>query len=200
MQVEPIFPQAVLYVNKVNINCIEILKYLTKIKFIKTNNTEAGHASCYISEDEKIFEELSLLKIEIYSQIKNYLKNVMKLKMDFQFTSSWATRTDVNGYSQTHNHLNSFISGVYYPKGDKNFNIKFYKEQSFWNIVKTEVNYFNAQDLTINIAEDSTLILFPSSLRHSIEKNLSKETRYSIAFNTLPFGEIGTGDSKVNFK
>ena len=45
-----------------------------------------------------------------------------------------------------------------------------------------------------------TIILFPSNLRHSIEKNLSNKIRYSIAFNTLPLGEIGTGDSKINFK
>jgi hypothetical protein len=52
----------------------------------------------------------------------------------------------------------------------------------------------------LTLTENSILILFPSDLKHSIEKNLSDKTRYSIAFNTLPLGEIGDADSKINFK
>jgi hypothetical protein len=50
------------------------------------------------------------------------------------------------------------------------------------------------------VNENNVLILFPSDLEHSIEKNLSEENRYSLAFNILPLGEIGSEDSKINFK
>jgi hypothetical protein len=82
----------------------------------------------------------------------------------------------------------------------KNFKIKFYKKSSFWNFQMLEVNSLNADWYGINIVENGILILFQSDLEHSIEKNLSNKIRYSIAFNTLPLGEMGRGDSKVNFK
>ena len=82
----------------------------------------------------------------------------------------------------------------------KNFKIKFYKEKSLWGVQTIEINDLNADWYIVNFTENSALILFPSNLMHSIEKNLSDKVRYSIAFNTLPLGEIGTGDSKINFK
>jgi uncharacterized protein (TIGR02466 family) len=200
MQIESIFPQAVLGLTKLNIDSNEIKKYLENVEFEITESSKEGDSFCFISKDQSIFEKLPFLKNEIYNNIKNYLNNIMKLKMDFQFTTSWATKTLTNGYSQKHKHSNSFLSGVYYPIGDKNFNIKFYKKNSFWDVQKNEINNLNADWYGINIVENSILILFPSDLKHSIEKNLSDKTRYSIAFNTLPLGEIGDGDSKINFK
>jgi uncharacterized protein (TIGR02466 family) len=200
MQIEPIFPQAVIGLNKLEVDPNKVLKYLESIEFEKTNPSISGTADAYISKNHNVFEDLGYLKDEIHNNIKNYLNNIMKLKMDFQFTTSWATKTLPNGYSQKHEHNNSFLSGVYYPVGDKNFSIKFYKKSSFWSFQVLEANNLNADFYGINIGEDSILILFPSDLEHSIQTNSSDKTRYSIAFNTLPFGEIGHADSKINFK
>jgi uncharacterized protein (TIGR02466 family) len=178
----------------------KVLKYIENIEFKKTGPSIRGEADNYISKNRYILEDISYLKNEIYNNVKNYLNNKMKLKMDFQFTTSWVTKTEPNGFSQKHLHQNSFLSGVYYPIGNDGFNIKFYKEEYFWGVKVTEINDLNADWFNINITENSVLILFPSNLRHSIEKNLSDKMRYSIAFNTLPSGEIGTGDSKINFK
>jgi len=201
MQIEPIFPQAVLGLSMLNIDSNKILKYLEKVEFELTKITKEKKSLCYISKNNYIFEELIYLKNEINDQVKYYLNNVMKLQMNFQFTTSWATKTEPDGYSQRHSHANSFLSGVYYPKGDKNFNIKFWKKKSnHWNIETFESNVLNAEWLNFNIKDDNLLIIFPSNLDHSIEMNLSKENRYSLAFNTLPLGEIGEGDSRINFK
>ena len=200
MQIEPIFPQAVIGLNKLEVDPNKVLKYLESIEFEMTDPSFLKKANAYISKNHNVFEDLGYLKDEIHNNIKNYLKNIMKLKMDFQFTTSWATKTLPNGFSQKHAHQNSFLSGVYYPIGDINFNIKFYKKNSFWAVQAIEYNNLNASSYSFNIAKNSFLILFPSDLTHSIEKNLSDKTRYSIAFNTLPLGEIGEGDSKINFK
>jgi uncharacterized protein (TIGR02466 family) len=200
MQIKPIFPQAVIGLNKIEIDHNKILKHIQNIEFEKTGPSVQGEAEMYTSKNYNILEDISYLRDEIYNNIKNYLNNIMKLKMDFQFTTSWVTKTCPNGYSQKHQHNNSFLSGVYYPKGDKNFNIKFYKKNSFWSIETTETNDLNAGLYDINILEDSILILFQSDLNHSIEKNLSDKIRYSIAFNTLPLGQIGNTDCKIKFK
>jgi uncharacterized protein (TIGR02466 family) len=200
MQIEPIFPQAVIGLNKLEVDHNKILKYLQTIEFEMTGPSIGKKADAYVSKSFNILEDISYLKDEINDNVKNYLNNIMKLKMNFQITSSWATKTLPDGYSQKHIHQNSFLSGVYYPIGDENFSIKFYKKGDFWSIQSIEANNLNAKWYCINIHENSVLILFPSHLKHSIEKNLSNKTRYSIAFNTLPFGEIGDGDSKINFK
>ena len=200
MQIEPIFPQAVIGLNKLKVDPNKVLKYLENIEFEKTNPLILDEADAYISKNHNVLEGVSYLKDEIYSNIKNYLNNIMKIKMDFQFTTSWATKTFPNGYSQKHIHNNSFLSGVYYPLGDKNFNIKFYKKSNFWNFKTFETNNLNAEWYNIDVVENGILLLFQSDLEHSVKKNLSGKTRYSIAFNTLPLGEIGDGDSKINFK
>jgi uncharacterized protein (TIGR02466 family) len=202
MQIEPIFPQAVIGLNKLKVDHNKILKYLENIEFEKTGPSiqKEAEAEAYVSKNYNILENINYLKDEIYINIKNYLNNIMKLKIDIQITTSWATKTFPNGYSQKHRHNNSFLSGVYYPVGDKNFSIKFYKKNSFWNIENIEPNNLNVDWYGIDILEDSVLILFPSDLKHSIQKNLSDKTRYSIAFNTFPFGKIGKLDGKINLK
>lgn len=200
MQIQPIFPQAVLGLTKLNVDSNKIQEYLENIEFELTNSTKEGNALCFMSKNKNVFEKLPFLKNEIYTQVKHYLNNVMQFKMDFQFTTSWVTKTEPNGYSQKHTHSNSFLSGVYYPKGNKNFMLRFLKKNSFWNIKTIENNLLNAEWYTFNINENNVLILFPSDLEHSIEKNLSEENRYSLAFNILPLGEIGSEDSKINFK
>jgi uncharacterized protein (TIGR02466 family) len=200
MQIEPIFPQAVIGLNKLKVDHNKVLEYIQNLEFEISGPSKLKEAELYLSKNFYILENISYLREEIYNNIKNYLNNIMKLKINFQFTTSWVTKTPPNGYSQKHTHSNSFLSGVYYPIGDKNFSIKFYKKSDFWCIRNIEVNNLNAEWYDVNIRENSVLILFPSHLKHSIEKNLSDKTRYSIAFNTLPLGEIGGGDSKINFK
>ena len=202
MQIEPLFPQAVIGLNKIKVDRNKVLKYLQNIEFEMTGPAlkEKEAEGAYISKNYNVFEDLDYLRDEIFNNIKNYLNNVMKLKTNFKFTTSWATKTIPNGYSQKHTHQNSFLSGVYYPIGNKDFKIKFYKKNNFWSIHPIEINNLNATWYSFNITENSVLIIFPSHLKHSVEKNLSSETRYSIAFNTLPLGEIGEADSKINFK
>jgi uncharacterized protein (TIGR02466 family) len=200
MQIKPLFPQAVLGLSKLEVNHDKVLKHLENIEFKITGASIKENANTYISKNLKILDEIVYLRDKIYSNVKNYLNNIMKFKMDFQFTTSWVTKTLFNGHSQVHTHQNSFLSGVYYPLGNENFNIKFYKKESLWSVQTIESNDFNADWYSVNINENSLLILFPSNLKHSIEKNLSNKIRYSIAFNTLPLGEVGENDSKVNFK
>lgn len=200
MHIEPIFPQAVVGINKLEVDPIKVLEYIKNLEFEISEISKKKEAEVYLSKNFNIFEDINYLRDEIYNNVKNYLNNIMKLNVDFQFTTSWVTKTPPNGFSQKHLHSNSFLSGVYYPVGDKNFRIKFYKKNSFWSIEAFEINNLNADWYVLDIVENGVLILFPSDLEHSIEKNLSNETRYSIAFNTLPLGQVGFAEDKINFK
>jgi uncharacterized protein (TIGR02466 family) len=199
MDILPLFPQAVLGLNKLNVDSKTIIDYLEKLNFSKTEFSEKEESLSYASNKLNIFEDLHDLKKEISQNIKVYLHNYLRLNMNFKFLNSWATKTLPNGHSQKHVHCNTFLSGVFYPKGNKNFKISFHKNDTFWDIETIETNNLNAKSSTIAIAEDNLLILFPSDLYHSIQKNTSTDVRYSIAFNINPYGSIGKGDTKVIF-
>ena len=47
---------------------------------------------------------------------------------------------------------------------------------------------------------NNLLVLFPSHLVHSTEKNNSDEDRYSLAFNYFVEGDLGNDTGRVNIK
>jgi hypothetical protein len=169
MQIEPIFPQAVIGFNKIDVDHNKILKYIENIEFEQTNSSIKKEADLYVSKNYNILKDIGDLKNEICKNVKNYLNNIMKLKMDFQFTTSWVTKATSNGYCQKHYHSNSFLSGVYYPVGDKNFSIRFYKKIDLWNVQTTENNNLNSEWYDFHVIENSVLILFPSHLEQDIQ-------------------------------
>ena len=197
-EIVSLFPQSFLYVSNIEIDNIEIFKYLKNIDY--TKNTLNKNSSCYMSKNKNIFKDIKLLKKEINKHVENYLLNIFKYKMDYKFLNSWATKTKNLGFSQKHYHANTFLSGVYYPYANNDFKINFYKSGTpFWNIEVKEYNHFNLKDIQVTINKDNTLLLFPSDLEHSVELNESKIDRYSVAFNINPKGFIGTEDTKVYF-
>ena len=54
-----------------------------------------------------------------------------------------------------------------------------------------EYNETNSTTWTY-VPKNGDIYLFPSFLKHSVEKNLNKKNRYSLAFNFLPSGKFGT--------
>ena len=105
------------------------------------------------------------------------------------------THFSANFSGQIHKHCNSWISGVYYPHATDG--ICFHRPlTSNWSLETDEWNAFNSDIWKIEPV-DNTLLIFPSLLQHSILKNKSDKTRYSIAFNVLPTGRFGQGDSTI---
>lgn len=196
MNLIPLFPEAVVYRVKLDLNSEEIINRLN----IEDFNIINKKCVCHISNNFKILDEFTFLKQQIEFHVKNYLYQIFDYKMDYKFLNSWATKTNKKGYDVKHSHCNTFLSGVYYPKANENFKIIFYKKKSdFWHISCNKYNEFNSKEISFTIEEDNTLLLFPSDLEHSIAINNSDLTRYSIAFNINPKGYIGEGDSKVFF-
>jgi len=196
----PIFPEAVLYSQQINVDSNKIMNYLKKIEFDITESSIEKESDCFASKSLNIFNDLNFLKKEISKHVGFYLNKLLHYKMDYKFTTSWATKTTNKGYGQKHSHGNCFLSGVYYPIGNKDFKINFYKKHStIWDIDIKEYNEFNAKKIIFEVKNNNTLILFPSELDHSISANNSNITRYSIAFNVNPKGLIGRKDNGIFF-
>ena len=153
-----------------------------------------------ISEDLDILKKYETLEKEINRAVDATLKEILMLKnINYRIVSSWITKAEPNTFSNSHSHANSWLSGVYYPKGDPAFGIKFlYDSISTFNTQPTEYNIYNSTEWS-EYPEDNSLILFFSHLRHKILTNKSLKNRFSLAFNILPKGEFGASDSKIIF-
>lgn len=199
MNILTIFPETLGF-NNLKIDSSKIINYLNNLKFKEVEAVQEKKGNSHMSFKLNVLEDLLELKEEIIKNVNIFFYDVFKYTESFKIQTSWATKTLDNGFSHPHTHSLSFISGVYYPKGHKSFNIKFYKknEYSFWKMKNSEWNLFNSNEWTINVT-DNLLILFFSDLKHSIETNNSSEIRYSIAFNVSPVGKLGnpTSDSQI---
>ena len=169
-----------------------------KFKEEKFEPIEGG--SSLISEDFNILKKYENLNKEIRKAVDATLKKILMLKnINYRIFSSWLTKAEPKTFSDAHSHTNSWLSGVYYPKGDPGFSIKFfYDSTSTFYTTPTEFNIYNSTDWTF-FPEDNHLILFFSQLRHQLMPNQSTKDRFSLAFNILPRGKFGTGDSKTIF-
>jgi uncharacterized protein (TIGR02466 family) len=182
-----------LFIYKLDIKDDLTLKF-TEEKFKSATGTSL------ITEDLNILKKYKELNKEINKAIDVTLKEILMLKnINYRIFSSWLTKVKPKGFSDSHIHGNSWLSGIYYPKGDPGFSIKFFND----NMTKfftpsTEYNIFNSRDWVIT-PEDNFLILFFSQLRHKIMLNQSTKDRFSLSFNLLPKGEFGESDSKTIF-
>jgi len=175
----------------------KILSYIQKTEYIKT--LSGNNSSCSKNQnilDEKIFDELRHL---ILKKAKTYLNNLGHVFEGLQFCNSWATKTMPDGFSQFHEHKNSYISGTYYMKKSSCISFKnpmidkwfFDAEINF-----DENNIFTYENLNFEPKEKS-IVLFPSFLKHMVSTNETKNNRHSIAFNIIPKGEFGKITSKL---
>ena len=170
------------------------------LKFKKEKFKSIPDTGSLIGEDLNILKKYKKLHAEINKAVDAMLKEMLMLKnINYRIFSSWLTKVEPKGFGGSHNHSNSWLSGIYYPKGDPGFSVKFFLPSKGQFLTEPiEWNIFNSRNWVIT-AEDNLLILFFSQLEHQIMPNQSTEDRFSLAFNLLPKGEFGKGDSRLIF-
>jgi len=183
-----------LFIYKLNI------KKDLSLDFKKEKFKSFDERHCFQSEDLNVLKKYKDLYTEINKAVDTTIKDILKLKdINYRIYSSWLTKAEPKSFSYSHTHSNSWLSGVYYPKGDPDFNVKFFNDNiSQFYTLPTEYNIFNSGEWTVN-AEDNYLIMFFSHSRHKLMPNKSNIDRYSLAFNVVPEGKFGKGDSTINF-
>lgn len=147
-----------------------------------------------LSIDQDLHDKMKQICLE-------YVVNTLGYNCDIQFTTSWFARTEHNGQCEIHTHNNSWFSGVlYFGDYDPNTSaIRFYKGDHDCVFAPTiNYNFFNSYNWDM-YPLSNMLILFPSDLRHKVLKNKSNNTRYALAFNIMPKGDIGISDSAFQY-
>ena len=185
--IQNIFTKSIFKINLENLN---YKKYVIEVlnNFKKNNNSRVisnvnGFQTILIGDEEFQKQSLDFFK----EPILNFIKSFDPLCNFFiELNGIWINENFKGSSNFKHLHPQSNFSGVYYIKVPKNSgNIIFYRDEILYEYLE---NYkiFNSSEFNISekieIKEDD-LILFPSFLNHSVEKNFNEDSRISLAFN-----------------
>lgn len=150
-----------------------------------------GWQSDSILDDSKLPK---MFKERLKLNLKTNIKKHLDLKSDCWIHRMWIQISHKNSYNLIHNHPFSHYSGVFYVKttnssksGCINFhpfnNANDYQELLYRN--SQVLNENNMHTLKSYIPTEGMMLLFPSSLQHSVSENLTNTDRISIAFDVL---------------
>ena len=187
-----IFPIPVL-ITKYELSIEDEFKFIEKLRYIEQK--ENGN---FKSDDTYLLKhnELALIKNFIYESLNKFTKNIYQTKQRLVVTQCWTNKNPPNSKHHEHVHPNSIISGVFYFRQSKTLPpIQFSKSiQEGIKLNPEKYNQLNSETFLLPMV-DGELVLFPSSLRHSVPFNKGNETRYSMSFNTFCIDELGSRDS-----
>ena len=168
----------------------EELAYLKTISY-----REQQQNGNYRSDDSYLLrqEKLKNIKNFLGESINKFTTNILQSKQRLVITQSWANRNPKGSKHHEHVHPNSIISGVmYFQINEKLPPIQFSKaNQDGMKLDPIKYNHINSESFMLP-CKPGELILFPSSLKHSVPINQGDEDRISISFNTFSIDALGS--------
>lgn len=122
--------------------------------------------------------------------------------LSFPIVDCWVNKYTAINRLKKHNHSNSVICGLYYVTGHDSGQTIF-QHPNPWTYSSEGPKFYlsidknSSQPLEGRITpQQGTLILFPGNLYHYMNTYKdTKNTRYTIAFNTFPSGELSNRKS-----
>lgn len=193
-----LFPTSV-YLNSFELSDAE-KNYLMSIPMNRNMDGDAWVSATNLQMND----EYKSIEQKICNHVYEYAYDNMCLSKEYGLFchGAWVNRNDRGDCTPLHHHSNSLISGVYYIEVDAGEQgaIQFDDEKGgpfgkFFTVLKySELNQRNTHRATIE-CKNGMIILFPSVLKHSVAKNISNTSRYSLAFDYMLSGEF---DAMVN--
>lgn len=164
------------------------------------------HLGNNATSNKKILEhpEMSDLKKLVQDCLNQWCINVyapsnpqsFKLKI----TQSWLNYTKPGEHHDRHYHPNSIVSGaIYIDTNSIQDQIIFNSGKRYdFYIPWASLNSFNSMESIIYLSKKD-IVLFPSSLSHSVPENTGTNTRVSLAFNSFFEGTLGMSSNEPNY-
>jgi uncharacterized protein (TIGR02466 family) len=132
-------------------------------------------------------------KLEEVCKDLNYLKYFESLKNCLM----WVNRSGNNQWHHPHKHKWSLLSGIIYVKGSSGST--YFIRESEYALDATfdfDDSYKqNNQIIYTHKPENGTMLIFPSTLKHSVSENTSETPRVTISFNSFFDGQLGSRDA-----
>ena len=168
----------------------EELAYLKTISYRRQkDNGNFRSDDSYLLRQEK----LKNIKNFLGESVNKFTTNVLNSKQRLIITQCWANRNPKGSRHHEHVHPNSIISGVmYFQINEKLPPIQFSKtNQDGIKLDPVKYNHVNSESFMLP-CKPGELILFPSSLKHSVPINQGDEDRISVSFNTFSIDALGS--------
>jgi uncharacterized protein (TIGR02466 family) len=168
----------------------------TEIDFIKGLDKDKNIGN-KTSHNRYILKEkvLSKLQKDLYKTISEYANSVITAsdEINFVITQSWVSYTENGEFHHSHNHPNSYLSGILYIDTVETDTITFDNPRvNQIQIYPTSYNIFNSNSWTLP-TKVGEILIFPSHVFHMVENRESGEdTRISLPFNIMPRGVLGS--------
>ena len=150
----------------------------------------------------RVLEQFPKMK-QMFTYFTNrLLKDSLNVNNNFEISSSWFTRTLKGEQSPLHDHKNCVFSAVYYygDYDDGVGNLVFKNplvDLTSYRLNVDKSNQFNTYDIEIT-PQKGALVIFPSYVSHKIDIHRSDIPRLSLAYNIIPVGSYGIGDSQAD--
>jgi len=169
------------------------LKYIESIEWLsQIQNSNFKSKETYLTKHELLKSITSFFK----ECIDDYRNTIINSDQKLVITQCWGNKNPKGSNHHEHTHPNSIISGVFYLRQDPKLPpIQFAKNNQ--NGIKLEprnYNNYNAETFLLPCIAGE-LILFPSSLKHSVPINRSDEERISLSFNTFSTDTLGSKEN-----
>jgi len=146
------------------------------------------------SENTFVLDSPELVNIRnwIKSQIDQFVRNIMGSDDKLVITQSWFNKAGKGESHHEHIHPNSIVSGVWYPQINEKLPPIQFRDSNIGpnQLSVTQYNQFNSATFMLPL-KMGELLIFPSTLSHSVPINQSDEERISLSFNTWAKGNLG---------
>jgi uncharacterized protein (TIGR02466 family) len=195
LQVYGLFPTPLIVTEY---DCGETIRNILKTE---ANNFGGGNVKIHgsYSKNFRILELEEMVEFNLH--VTNLATMIMKDIMAYEVNNtkciqSWVSTKQNGEEHQRHSHPNSIVSAVYfYEEQDKDASeLLFHKPHSVsntnWLSYSTNVEIQSKSEFAWQFfsipPEKNRLVLFPSYLEHSVEKNTTNSKRTSFAMNFIP--------------
>lgn len=171
----------------IGINNSEIKNYCLKVRKEKPGVTISNRGGWHSNEIitpipkslEKLFSDMTKFVNDVCYR---YTGTILK------FGNFWININGHHDYNMLHDHQKSFLSGVYYvdvPDDNMGDLVLHRGDNAEFFIRNVQESTMANSLVSIKKAKTSTFYLFPSWIKHHVERNESQKERISIAFNFI---------------
>ena len=169
------------------------LKYIEGVEWKQqVANANFKTKDSYLTKHEQLKDLTSFFK----ECIDDYCNTIINSEQRLVITQLWGNKNPKGSKHHEHVHPNSILSGVFYLRQDPKLPpIQFSKSnQESMKLDPRKYNTYNAETFLLPCTSGE-LILFPSSLRHSVPVNQGDEERISLSFNTFSVDALGSEEN-----
>ena len=178
-------------------NFEEELNFIKNVDYNRVNADQTEFFNLQ-SSDTFLLDKKDLLKIRIFIEksIEIYRREVYHYSDKLIITQSWANKSGRGQKHHSHVHPNSIVSGVFYFQMDESLPPIQFKRPSHDSLALNveQFNNFNSSTFILPV-KNGELIIFPSTLEHSVPPNQSDKERISLSFNTFIKDSLGSIES-----